>query len=188
MPIKRPYYGIHQIITGQYTAGGEFVLDDGNDYIGVYHILPNGQRFTHPRPKPSSKELHEKRTDMAEDVIFYNRLTRREISRHTYPIQYQPIPTNDDYEFGQIERYFVQKRNDPRNTILEIDGQQFNQINVNNSPGINGVIWNSVIIPWRISVISREHAADLNRTALIDAEHNFVGIGAYITNVLEFYK
>lgn len=188
MPIKRPYYGLHQIITGQYTAGDEFVLDDGSDYIGTYHILPNGQRFTHPRPKTNSKELHEKRTDLTEDVLFYNRLTERKASQYTSPIAYQPIPNVDDYELGQIERYFVQKRNNPRATIVEIDGQQFNQINTNNNPGINGVIWNSIIIPWRISVVSPQDAAELNRAQLIRAEDNFAGIGAYVTNVLEFYK
>jgi len=188
MPIKRPYYGLHQIVAGQYTAGNEYVLDDGTDYIGMYHMLPNGQIFTHSKPIPTSQELYEKRVDVSEDVIFFNNLTNRKASRYTSPISYQPIVSNGDYERGQIERCFVQKRNNPRTTIVEIDGRQYNQINRNNTPGINGVIWNNIIIPWRISKVPPQDAADLNRIELIKAEDNFMGIGAYLTNILEFYK
>ena len=188
MPIRRPYYGLHQIVLGQYTPGNEYVLDDGTDYIGAYHVLPNSQLYTGARPTTDSREMFEKRVDIAEDVKRYNRLLNIRNSQYVSPISFQPRPNADDYEFGEIQRYFVQKRNNPLATIVEIDGDQFNAINVANSPGINGVLWNSTIFPWKISIISPEDAAELNRRELIKAERKFRGIGIFVRNVLEFYK
>lgn len=188
MPIKKPYYGLHQIVTGQYTPGNEFILDDGSDYIGTYHVLPNTQLFTGARPDMNSKQLYPKRLDLNADVKRYNRVTDNDASKYVSPIAYQPFLTGDDYEVGEIERFFVQKRNNPIYTIVEIDANQFNSINVNNSPGINGVIWNSLLIPWKISNIPKDDAATLNRRRLVMNQEIFRGIGNYITNVLEFYR
>lgn len=43
--ISKPYFNLHQIQKGLYSAGGEFVLSDGSEYIGAYHILPTSQKF-----------------------------------------------------------------------------------------------------------------------------------------------
>jgi hypothetical protein len=188
MSIRKPYYGLHQITTGQYTSGNEFVLDDGSDYIGLYHVLPNGQVFTDPVPKLTSKQLFTKRADISEVVKRYNRIVGEDASRYVSPVAFQPMPSANDYEFGEIQRFFVQRRNNPRTTIVEIDSGQFNTINTSNLPGINGVIWNSIIIPWRISNISKEDTHIINQRELINAEQKFRYIGVYIQNTLEFYK
>jgi hypothetical protein len=188
MPLKRPYYALHQIVSGKYTAGNEFVLSDGSDYIGSYHILPNTQVFTMPIPKLDSEELFAKRTDISEVVKRYNLITQQDASRYVSPISQQPMPSTDDYEFGEIQRFFVQKRNNPRITIMEIDEPQFNKINQTNDPGINGVIWNSILIPWVISKIPPEDASIINQRSLITAERSFRWISRYVSNFLEFYK
>ena len=188
MSLRRPYYGLHQIVTGQYTSGNEYVLDDGSDYIGSYHILPNGQRFTYSVPKLTSVELFEKRNDITEMVKTYNNIIDQNISRYVSPKPYQPIPDGVDYEIGQIFRYFVQKRNNAKMTITEIDNEQFSSINLINAPGINANIWNSLIIPWKISKIPANDVSIINRRTLVAAEHNFPYIGIYLPNVLEFYR
>lgn len=188
MAIRKPYYGLHQIIPGKYTAGNEFILADGTDYEGAYHILPTNQKFTGEIPNKKSQELFEKRSDVSELVKRYNRLMDVEVSRYVSPVPYQPSPTPDDYEIGEIQRFFVQKINNPTATITEIDGQQYNSINYNNSPGINGVLWNSLLIRWRISRIPAKDVAVLNRRTLVEAANTFTGIGLYITNVLEYYR
>jgi len=186
--IKRPYYALHKIDTGKYTNGTEYVLDDGSDYIGTYHILPNSQIFTQSQPSKFSKELHVKRLDIDESVKRYNRLTDSTIGKYISPVVYQPRPTLDDYRFGEIERYFVQKRNNPTTTIMEIDTAQFNTINTSNVVGINGVMWNSTILPWKISLISPESIAQINRREIQYVESKFTGIGIYLSNPLEFYR
>lgn len=41
--INREYYGRHQIDTGKYALKDQFIFLDGTDYVGPYHILPNGK-------------------------------------------------------------------------------------------------------------------------------------------------
>lgn len=188
MPVRKPYYALHQIITGKYTPGDEYVLDTGEDYIGAYHVLPNGQVFTGPRPIPTSAELFEKRNDLAPSVKLYNSILNLKVSQYDSPVAYQPMPTPSDYERGVIQRFFVQKRNNPSVTIVEIDSVQYNSINTTNSPGLNGVIWNKLLLQWKISLIPSTDAALLNRRELVFAELNFPGIGLFLPNVLEFYQ
>jgi hypothetical protein len=188
MPVSRPYFGLHQIITGLYTNGGEFILADGRDYVGPFHILPTGQRFSDFRPKPGSVELFERRIEATDDSLLYNSLTGRGAGKHVNPVTHNPQPTPQQYRTGKMERFFVQKRNSPLNTIVEINAEQYNQINKENRPGINGVLWNKIMILWRISTIPAEDAAVLNRRTLQETEDKFPGIGLYLSDILEFYK
>lgn len=186
--ISKPYYNLSQIITGKYTSGNEFVLQDGSLYIGSYHIIPGNRYFSGFQPEPSSVEIFEKRLNPTQDILRYNQITGNEINRYLPPILYQPYPTIDDYKVGKIQRFFVQKRNSPMNTILEIDYQQFNSINTENNPGINGVIYNSLLIEWVISKIPINDARYLNELTLQKNTPNFPYIGLFVTNPLEFYR
>ena len=115
--ISRPHYNLHQITTGQITDGGEFVLNDGSIYIGAFHILPNGQRFTEFQPNEKSVEIFELRLNSTQDILRYNQITGKSINKSVNPISFQPSPTLDDYKKGRIERFFIQKRNSTLNTI-----------------------------------------------------------------------
>lgn len=186
--IKRPHYNLHQITTGQYTTGNEFVLVDGSIYTGPYHILPNAQRFTGFQPEASSVEIFELRLNPTDDILRYNQITGNEINRYITPNPYYPVPSADDYRLGWIERFFIQKRTSPVNTIMEIDSTQYNSINVQNSPGVNGILWNRLRVEWKISKFPSADANYLNLLSLSRAESTFPGISAYLTNGLEFYR
>lgn len=186
--IQRPYYNLHQIQTGQYTTGNEFVLSTGEVYIGPYHILPNGQRFTGFQPETNSAEIFEIRLNPTADILRYNQITGKEINRYLAPNPYYPRPSVDDYRLGWIERFFIQNRNSPINTIMEIDSPQYNSINTQNSPGINGVLWNKLRLEWKISKIPMDDAKYLNLRSVQLAEPSFAGISQYIVNGLEFYR
>lgn len=188
MPIQVPYYNLHQLILGQYTPGNEFVLKDGSDYIGLYYIIPTGQRFTGARPEPKSEELFVKRINQNNEVRIYNNINESQYQRYSNPVLTTQFPTSDDYERGFMERFFVQKRNSPLNTIIEIDSPQYNSVNVTNKPGINGVVWNKLRIIWKISKIPETDAKYLNLLTLQESEHNFPYISRYLTNPLEYYK
>lgn len=188
MPIRKPYFNLHQIQTGQYTSGGEFVLATGEVYIGAYHVIPTGQRFTGFRPETGSVELFELRLNSTYDILTYNKLTESEGSRYLTPISFSPVPTMDDYKVGRIERFFIQKRNSAMNTILEIDSPQFNSINTKNNPGINGVIYNSLRVEWIISKIPIEDARYLNSFTVQKSLPTFPGLNLILTNPLEFYR
>ena len=188
MAIQTPYYNLHQIITGQYTEGNEFVYGDGTDYIGMYYVIPTGQRFSGPRPERDSKELFVKRINQTNDSLIYNKINEINSPSYSSPVLIEPIPTQNDYNRGFMQRFFVQKRNSPVNTIIEIDSEQYNKINTTNKPGINGVIWNKLRFDWKISKIPQADAEYINRLTLIKAEIAFPYIGRYITNVSEFYR
>jgi len=164
------------------------VSQDGVDYIGTYHILPNEQIYSGEIPKKDSLELFVKRIDISDAVLKYNNLRGVGISKYLSPIPFQPQPTTDDYFSGEIQRFFVQKLNNPTVTITEIDMPQYNSINIVNAPGINGDIWNSILLVWKISRISPDDVAVLNRRELVKAEIQFPGLGLYIPNVLEYYR
>lgn len=188
MPVQRPYYALHQVILGKYTPGGEYILDTGDDYIGMYHVLPNGQVFTESRPATTSVELYVKRIDLSEQAKVYNQIMGLKPSQYKSPMPIQPIVTLDDYTRGEIQRFFVQKRNNPSATIIEIDSDQYNSINVSNNPGINGVIWNKVLIPWKVSLMPKNDVAYLNSVEILKAEQLFPGIKNFLTDYLEFYR
>lgn len=186
--IKQPYYNLHQIDTGRYTSGNEFVIGTGELYIGAYHILPNNQKFSGFQPEPKSQELFELRLNPTQDILRYNQISGNKINAYSVPISYSPIPSAEDYKLGFIQRYLIQKRNSPQNSIIEIDGIQFNQINTQSKPGINGIIYNKQKVKWIISKIPMNDASYLNERELIKVSNDFPFIGTYLTNLLEFYK
>ena len=183
--IQQPHYNLHQIQTGQYSSGDEFVLVDGSIYIGPYHILPNGQRFTEFQPTDKSVELFELRLNPTQDILRYNQITGNRVNRFSAPNPYYPIPSLDDYSRGWIERFFIQRRTSPINTIMEIDSGQYNKINA--PEGINGTLWNKLRLEWKISKIPVKDAEYLNALSCQRAESAFAGISTFLSP-LEFYR
>lgn len=188
MRIKRPYYAIHQITTGQYTEGNEFVLSDGQIYVGPYHILPTGQYFTEFIPQQKSLELLPLRNIPTSDVLTYNKISEQTTNRYLVPVLKIPILTVGDYKRGKIERFFCQKRNSPKSTIIEIDATQYNAFNNQNRPGINSALWNRLKIEWVISKIPIQDAEFTNKQTIASNENKFNGLTFYLTDALEFYK
>lgn len=186
--IQHPFFNLHQIEKGLYTNGDEFIIKDGSIYIGSYHRLPTQQFFTGFRPEKGSVELFELRLNPTADILRYNQITGNEINRYNPPISFSPFPTADDYKRGKIERFFVQKRNSPLNTIVEIDQVQFASVNNQNNPGINGVIWNKVGLDWIISKIPIQDAEYLNGREIQKNLINFPHLDLILTNTLEFYR
>lgn len=187
-PYQEPRYPLSTIQTGLYTKGGEFVhyLDPSMDYVGLYHRLPSGELWSEDIPvRGKSVRLTPKRMDATEDVKRYNKIKQRPSTNYVSPVPHFPIIDEIDYERGYVYRYFVQKRTNPRSTIVEIDMEQQSQVNSNNRPGINLTIWNNVAIQWSLSPT---FAMELNRNRLAEAEKKFEGITNFLPNLLEFVK
>lgn len=186
MSKKRPYYALHQILTGQYTRGLEFYTVDGIEYKGPYHKLPNGQFFTGFVPHESSIELFHLDTKIASSTD-YRKLTKIETGKYVDPVYVLPSPTDNMYNEGFFYRYFVQQRNNPNSTIIEIDKEQFDSCNRTNGPGINENIWKKFRIQWIIRGDGIT-VSDLNRNILYTANNSFPGIIKYLTNLIEFLR
>jgi len=187
MAIQKPYYAKHQIVTGQYSPGGQYITENGIDYIGGYHILPTGQAFSEFSPKDNSIELFIKKFDISEDVRSYNKIQGIKNVNYIQPSPILVRPTLDDYNDGFIYRFFVQKRNNPLITTIEIDNEQYNSINTQNKPGINGVIWNSYMIKWKITgaTIDEHNQREIDKSITA----GFIGLKKYyLKNLFEFSK
>jgi hypothetical protein len=186
--INREYYGRHQIDTGKYALKDQFIFLDGTDYVGPYHILPNGKFFTGNIPDLKSKQLIEKGDKLiSKDVIKYNNIKNEQLTTHVSPISFFPIITESDLDNGYFERFFVQRRNNPENTIMEIDISQYLNIGLE-SNNISEVNYNSTHLKWYISNIEDGIKAQLNKQQVSDAEKKFKGLKKFITNYLEYSK
>jgi len=184
----RAHYNIHKVRTGLYTKGNEFTLPSGKMYVGAYHELPNGEFWTKFVPEIDSLLLTRVDRNASEDVLSFNRVRTPLANNYINPVSYYPQPTIEEINSGVMERFFVQKRNNPLNTIHEIDVEQYNSINTENKVGINGVLWKGILLYWRISKYGREVSGDLNRKEIIKASRIFPGIATYLRDVLELYK
>lgn len=182
-----PKYPISQIQIAKYTDGDEYILYHNHEpYIGLYHILPNGEAWTDEVPnRGKTKLLIEKKNSFidSEDVAQYNKINEIVSNEYISPEYYFPVITNDQYKKGFIKRYFVQKRNNPLKTIIEIDWEQYIHINNNNIKGINKIIWRGIVIIWSLD---KSRALELNKNELDKQEIKFPGIKKYLSNLLEF--
>lgn len=178
MSKKRPFFQIHQIETGLYSTGGEFFLETGDPYVGPYHKLPNGQYFTGFKPIGSSVELFTVVNDVVGDPT-YRRITRIKTGKYIQPIFKPQVPTDDEMKAGEYRRYFVQQKNDPIDTIIEIDKEQFASVNITNGPGINGLLWRSVSFIWRVNT-TNEDVYKMNTITVSALEGEFRGIMKYL--------
>lgn len=179
-------YPIHSIRTGQYTKGKQYRhWDSLTEYIGLYHVLPNGQIWTDHEPSPQSIMLVEIKPTDSQTVITYNNIKNIIPVESSSPTPYYPKPNDQQYLDGYIYRCFVQKRNNPYPTIIEINSDQFNAMSTANSNSINPVIWNSVEIKW---MLDKKLAVDMNRNNIAEAEKTFKGLARYLTNHLEFCR
>ncbi len=183
--IQKPYFAQHQIITSQYTDGSEYILENGDEYIGLYHILPTGQRFTEITQSDKSVLLLPKRLELSNSAKTYNKNTSFKTFNYVLPIPYSPQLTLKNWKESSFQRYFIQKRNNPIGTIMEIDYEQYQSINTINQVGINGNIYNKCEMEWRIA---GPDISTWNEYSIALAERNFPFLKTFLVDNLEFSK
>ena len=180
----KTFYLKNEIESGFYANPGEFVLEDGTEYIGPYckadGILVTGNTVTYKSRKILSLDIYH----LKEKNVDYFKLKKLAFDRHVPPILYMPTPGGKDYINGQFKRYFVQKINE-KNFIMEIDKQQYSDANKNNKPGINLKLFRKGIVDW---VLTGSDAADYNNRTLMLMEKTYPTIRTYFSDFSEFTK
>ena len=185
-PLYTPEY---QIQTALFTDGGEFrVIDDQTEYIGFYHVYPNGSIYSGAQyDAVSSQELQRVPGIAFTDTTQpYYDITGRDYSRYSAPTYHLPVITAEDRRRGTIIRFIVQQRNDHDN-ITEIDVNQFNYINQRSQPGIDADRYQSLELTWTIAG-PRQEVQKANTRALTQANATIPGIRIYLSDPLEFYQ
>jgi hypothetical protein len=171
-----------------YTNGQEYITSKTlEEYIGMYHVYPNGAIYSNASYSNDSVELVKLPAHYFNDpnIILYRARTARVYDKYILPTYYFPKPTAKEIETGVMQRFICQKRNELSN-ILEIDKTQASMANMSNRRGIDLNIWKLVPVEWTIR--GPEQAVEAaNRRVLSVAERKMPGITTFLYDLLEFY-
>lgn len=174
-------------ITRGYTSGGEYIVKNTTeDYVGFYHIYPNGAIYSNNELLRSSVELIRSRGLTSTVSKLYYSLKKLTFDKHVLPVFYMPVITDEDRQRGTVYRYFAQKINEPH-LIIEIDVKQAKAANRSNKVGINRNIWNVIQIEWTVTG-NPEHVRKTNNKVLSYVSRTMPGLNMYLTDLLEFHK
>jgi hypothetical protein len=143
------YYPQSQIKTNLYTNGGEFALTTTKqEYVGYYWTTSSGKTYTGKTPNDIniveltslSKTSLPINAQSSDSVVFYNldqpnsvynNIKNIDTKTLLLPTYYSPIPTSQDYQTGEFQRYFVKKTNELIYT--EVSEDTYTKINSHDS-------------------------------------------------------
>lgn len=178
MSRRKIYYPEGQIQKGLYTEGGEWMLEDGTEYIGDYHKYITGEVYTKSTfVKNVSKQLvpYINLSDEDNKVKFeYDNLRDDEVESFVFANYTKTQPTQKDYDKGYYSRYFVKRHFDQ--IITEVSKDTFNSVQDEHYLRLE--------LAWKL----RDNAADVNLLQVRNAEKDIKGISNYITDYTEFVK
>lgn len=121
----------------------------------------------------------------------YKKLKNNIKIKNAMPKAHYPIPTEEDYIRGIIERYFIQRRDTPGSIIIEINQQRFSEYR-------SSVYYKTASLKWRITgnledtyttqgalIPSVIHS---NQKAIKEAEKELPELNLYLVNPKQFYR
>jgi len=156
------YYPKSQIKTNLYTDGKEFSLSSTKEaYMGYYYETSTGQQYTGRTPQDGPNILIQ-RSDSYPNPLIENQSTPPEeivllqsaeyvdpniLSTRALPVFNLTLPTNQDKQNGQFNRYFCKKTNELK--YLEISQDTYQQLK-NRDPKIAWDLYTPAIVLWVI--------------------------------------
>lgn len=168
------YYPKSQVITNLYTNGGEFTTQQDNPltiYVGYYWKNSQGQFFTGKTPQetPSTFLYKIPTTDPETNTFVPNVSINYITSDNSQPLitnyvnltnpiirqqeiflpYYSPtLPTQQDYQNGEMRRYFCKKTNEV--IYLEINKETYDKL-VTQDPQILWQLYLPFNLPWQLT-------------------------------------
>jgi len=189
------YYPKSHIITNLYTAGKEWMLDDGTEYKGYYHKYIDGTVLTGAVfNKTESKKLI-KFVDKFEqpNTLIYDKI-KKPSRNFTVPQSRYPILTMEDYEKGKITRYFIRRRNSIlQEDIFEVDQDQFKLLKRSKN-GIDKNLYAGIEMAWKLTGPLNDirdqynvvyGVQDTNQRMVILKDREFPGLKNFLTDYTE---
>jgi hypothetical protein len=190
----RSYYSDNEIIPNLYTFGGEWQLQDGTEYKGLYHkYIPTDEIYTEGTWKIDKSVKLIEFTKIPAEVKLYKKIkTDIKIGTQSIiPLTTAYKPSADDYATGYITRYFLKKYN--QSLIYEVDDiQYFNHLN----NIIDVHLYIGAIVKWYITgetvdtingTIKTPGVITKNKQSLKEAEKQLIGISRLVTNLTQYY-
>lgn len=174
-----PYIPLNRIKTDLFTAGNEYYNPaEKKPYQGYYHKYYNGRVFTGKTPYDQpSQELEVLTTQMSPDAP-------TEVTSIT---PYNPIPTVEDYQTGEFQRYFVKQINALK--YIEINTDTYTAV-IQKKAGLPWTDYIPISIPWSISGEETQVATtNRNIVQLTERLKNIQGFGIFLNqDYTKFYK
>jgi len=186
--MNKPIYTPPGKIIQRITYGNEYVgAITKEEYTGPYHIYPNGSIFSGLKFTRNSERLEPLTTPYNEpNTSQYAKQTGIQFNNHISPKFYYPAPTPNDYESGYIDRYFVQKINEPTE-IDEVTQEMYQNANKENRKGVNKTLYRVLRLRWLISGIPEEVVKTHDRILQLN-ETLMPGISKYLSDRIEFLR
>ena len=186
------YYPKSQIKTNLFTSGNEYVyLGTNNFYSGSYFITGDGKIFTgknsnnkpnnpleavsinlndFPIDNPELEEFPDSYNIIDDDYYWAKKINLNDTTPFPKPpIQIQPLPTPNNYNIGEIQRYFTSKINEVKYT--EINESQYNSF-VSKDSTVQHSLYIAFQLPWVITG-NRSNTYNVNMKTVNRVQKNF---------------
>lgn len=209
-----PYYPDSQVKTNLYTTGDKFHVFDGTNYVGDYYINSRGEAYTGKTPQaPGTDRLYSSNAAPNENPVYLrnNGLKTTETGQYSYyivdypyyeakrrsmfevetaplkPIGELNIPTEDDYQVGEFQRYFLKKNNEQEFT--EVSLKQY-QLFKDKNPKVQWEMYTPYSINW-VLVGEFKDVYNLNKNIvmLYETKNKLFGfVTSFNKRFSKFYK
>ena len=208
------YYPPSQIQTNLYTSGNEYTLD-GNDYQGYYWKTSGGELWTGKSPQdPPNNRLQPAKVTVSNSSNTKDVLTEQPLVVRSYyninpnyysarGIDYNPakldakapqpplpqliFPNEQDYEFGEFQRYFCKKNNELK--FIEVSEKTYNGFKTKN-PTLQWQLYTPIQINWIIAGEMKD-VYIVNKRIVEQAalNYNWLGFSTYFKGeYLQYFK
>lgn len=170
-------YELADIKTDLYTFGKEWVTDDGQEYIGLYHrYISTGEIYTGAKwDKNISKPLTA--FEIPSSVTTYKKINPISLKFNT-PYPERPVITEQDQKQGFFTRYFLKKFNELN--VIEISKKQYESYQ-------NNKIDNNAYVATKLQWYISGQAAMKNTKNIELASQQIPEIRSVLTNAMQFY-
>lgn len=168
-----------KIVLRAYTD--QFYTLDGKPFEGEYYVDESNKAYSNDVYRRVLIPTYMYKTE-------YYRSKAKSKGGFRSPHPYLPHPSIHDYSVGYIDRYFVQKRNNPIVTIIEIEESQYNGTTYSdNYNAINSNIYNEATLRWMI-LGDENYVENYNSRSVKEISRTFVGIDIYLSDLKQFYR
>lgn len=118
---------------------------------------------------------------MAINIDIYNSLINNTSDFDTDVVStHVPSPTERDYRRGYITRYFIQRANDEKSVIYEVDSRGFSTFKEN-------PFYRTASLEWVI-IGEGDKVRELNRKSILYSAKDMKYLSLYLPNLLQFWK
>lgn len=199
------YYPKSQIKTDLYTNGGEFITSkNGDAYQGYYFSTSDNLYYTGRNPNDKPNYLLSNTQLPLDPLSKTNTETSNINSYYNYPLVYslaltlnQPVippsiptqtivlPTEEEYEITEYQRYFVKKTNEI--IYIEISQEEYNRY-IDQDINVSYQLYIPFTLPWVISG-NRNDVYNVNKKTISRISNNLklIGFPSYFKNRYDQY-